>query len=177
MSRSDCHDQSPDHAVVSSFTVLAGQRDAIGTAVAVVAVPFPPVATLAADLAVPRTSVLSDTIPAERIPILLIVAARAMVIPCEFTQRYFGMATGQLNQRVQLILSQRLQTTDILYRAGGQLCYIHTVEGILASLASTPASAAFPILQTGTATRITGSFASAIRRFVGRHESIWKERI
>ena len=113
--------RSPDHAVVSSLTVLAGLRDAISTTVAVVAVPFPPVATMAADLTVPGTTVLSDTIPAERIPILLVVAARAMVITCQFTQRHFGMATGQLNQCVQLILRQRLQAADILNRTGRQL--------------------------------------------------------
>ena len=104
MSRSDCENKSPDHAVVSPLTVLARQRDAIGAAVAVVAVPFPPIATLAADLAVPGTTVLSDTIPTERIPIRFVVAARTMVIPCQFTQRHFGMATGQLNQCVRLIL-------------------------------------------------------------------------
>ena len=77
------HDgESPDHAVVSPFTVLAGQRDTIGTTVAVITVPFPPVTTLAADLAVPRTRVLSDIVPAERIPIQLVVAARAMVTVC-----------------------------------------------------------------------------------------------
>ena len=82
MSVMDNKHKSPDHVVVSSLTVLARERDAIGTTVAVVAVPFPPVATLAADLAVPGTRVLSDIIPAERIPVLLVVAARAMITLC-----------------------------------------------------------------------------------------------
>lgn len=113
--------ESPDHAVVSSLTVLAGQRYAIGTTVAVVTVPFPPVTTLTADLAMPRTRVLSDIVPAERVPVQFFAAARATVTFDQFPQRYLGMTAGQLHHRVQLIFSERFEATDILNCTDGQL--------------------------------------------------------
>lgn len=50
-------------------TMLAGHGDAIGTLVAALAMPLPPVATLAAHLTVPGAAILYHAVPAEGIPI------------------------------------------------------------------------------------------------------------
>jgi hypothetical protein len=49
--------------------MLAGHGDAIGTLVAALAVPLPPIATLAAHLTMPGAAILYHAVPAEGIPI------------------------------------------------------------------------------------------------------------
>jgi hypothetical protein len=49
--------------------MLAGHGDAIGALAAVLAVPLPPIATLAAHLTVPGAAILYHAVPAEGIPI------------------------------------------------------------------------------------------------------------
>ena len=50
-------------------TMLAGHGDAIGTVVAALAVPLPPVAALAAYLTMPGATILYYGVPAEGMPI------------------------------------------------------------------------------------------------------------
>jgi hypothetical protein len=49
--------------------VLAGHGDTIGALVAALAVPLPPIATLAAHLTMPGAAILYYVVPAKRIPI------------------------------------------------------------------------------------------------------------
>jgi hypothetical protein len=49
--------------------MLAGHGDTIGALVAALAVPLPPIATLAAHLTVPSAAILYYAVPAEGIPI------------------------------------------------------------------------------------------------------------
>lgn len=49
--------------------MLAGHGDTIGTLVAALAVPLPPVAALAAHLTMPGAAILYYVVPAEGIPI------------------------------------------------------------------------------------------------------------
>ena len=59
------------HARVGPFgtAMLAWKRDTVGALVTALAVPFPPIPTLVAHLAMPGAAILDDLPPAERVPV------------------------------------------------------------------------------------------------------------
>ena len=60
---------SPGQNTLVAPAMFTGHGDAIGALVAVLAVPLPPIATLAAHLTMPGAAILYYAVPAEGIPI------------------------------------------------------------------------------------------------------------
>jgi hypothetical protein len=75
--------------------MLTWQRDAIGTLVAFLTVPFPPVSTRPAYFTVPRVVVLDDGIPTERIAVILF-AFQALIACEQGFQRDAGVLARKL---------------------------------------------------------------------------------
>jgi hypothetical protein len=74
--------------------VLAGKGDPIGTFIALLAVPLPPISTLPAYLTVPGMTILDHGIPAKRVPIRL-ATFPAHVITDELNERDRFTLAGQ----------------------------------------------------------------------------------
>jgi hypothetical protein len=125
-----CSVKETRHFVLVS-TVLARQRDAIGTLVAVFAVPLAPIAALAADLAVPGIAFLHYGLPAKGIPVAL-TTAWAVILVQELLQRHACVAAGKLVQLFQILLRECLVSVDVLDSADGQAFDVHAIQRILA---------------------------------------------
>lgn len=115
------------------IAMLAGLGHAIRTLVTIFAVPFTPVPTRPADLAVPRVVVLDDLIPTERIAVIL-RAFRALIANEQRFQRHVGVLTWELVKLVQLRLGEGFVSLDILDDAHREIFGIHAVKRILAFL-------------------------------------------
>jgi hypothetical protein len=110
--------------------MLAGQRDAIGALVAAFAMPFPPVPTLAADLAVPGAAILNDVSPAKRVPVHLAAPLAGIVVE-QLPKRNALTPARQLIFLYQLFLRQLSELFDIPDGANRKRVNVHAVQGVV----------------------------------------------
>ena len=110
--------------------MLARHGDAIGALVAVLTVPLPPIAALAAHLTMPGTASLFHTVEAKGVPVGL-TALPAKILAQQLLEGHALVSTGQSVGYLQLMDRESLICFDVLDRADGQCVYIHPVQRVL----------------------------------------------
>jgi hypothetical protein len=118
--------------------MFARQRDAIGTLVTILAVPFSPISTRSAHLTVPGITFLDDLIPTQRIAVIL-RAFRAFVAGEQRFQRDPSVFTREGVRLVQCCLGEGFVRLNILNDAHREIFGIHAVERILTAFSSVQA--------------------------------------
>jgi hypothetical protein len=83
--------------------------------------PFSPVATLAADVTMPRAVVLDDTVPAERVPEHFPVAGLTLVMLDQIAEWHTRMLTRQQTRFVKLRFSELSEPQNVLDGAATEL--------------------------------------------------------
>jgi hypothetical protein len=98
--------------------MLTRERDAVGTSVAVIAVPLPPISTLPAYFAVPTVAILNHSVPAEGEPIGL-ATDPALIVVEKLLERDGFIFTGKFVFCCQLLFGETFVNFDVLDGADG----------------------------------------------------------
>jgi hypothetical protein len=130
--------------------MLTGKSDAIRTFVAALTVPFTPISTDAAHLAVPGATVLCDIVPAKRIPVCP-SAFLACIGPQKLFQWDHLTSAGQFVLLRQLLFGESFVLVDVPDGADGKGLHIYVVQRVTALAACTGFVTGLTVFKTGAA--------------------------
>ena len=144
---------------------ITWQADPIGAAITAWAMPFTPVTAVVTYFAVPGLITLHDHSPAKRVPVGFLTLRTRVSIKQQAKRNGF-MLTRQSVLFTQLRLCKRHQHSNVLNCTTGQMLNIHTIERILAVVATALFITWFVIFQASTAPILAMSFAIAVNFFL-----------